>query len=540
MLKGKNITFIESEFEEDIILEVEALIEANALNGKFNPTSKKWELTVQDKPYHFHTELFLRGDRIDDYTCNCMTFLQEDFCSHVAASIIHVRKYKSATGDEVTKTKKRESSRSFKSFLSGIGSDQLKEFVRDHARSDYWFKLRIQARFYDKKSRDEKDQFIESLFPVVTQRQISAPARKIAVFIKITGELMDQLKSYVQQNDLIEAYKLIFQLLKKSFYIKYNHAPSHEKFIDNHEMLLKNFLEILSMIEAPEFRLSAASELLNLLSSSYITLHSKMEKELWIRVYKSIDDRQKLLQVNQQFLSPPVKDFTTYYFMLSIEILLLESNFRDEAIRKLSNQEVYRVVHILIDFLDLPESVLTLNRIFMIYPLNYPLASQVLKHMNGSQLDQDEIDRVLYYFDLFKNRFFVQWLADETKLSFAEFVDLTNIDVTGSNMTSYLEVLCSFRQYEKAADLIEKTDHLEILKKFDRELAAYLPERVEQIYLQFIKNHLSNHFGVQARQFVKNLIGHLRDVLDPEQCRRLDTEIMHFISARKAGARKRR
>ncbi len=521
------------DLEEEMILAAESLMDQNAISGREKGHSGKWDLWVRDGTFHFQTEILLQEEIIQNYRCNCTFFNQNRICGHVSGALYYVRAHRQQEKSGHEDKPKRSSARHFASLLDSIDPEEIKDFIRDHARSDQWFKMKIQARFYDKKNLDEKESFLESLFPVVTQTKSRKPTKKISAFVKICGELLDCFKSYIQQNDFIEAYRLIFGMVKKSFYIKFHYGPSRDHFIENHENLLKNFHETIDLIEAPEFRQSVLKDLADFLSSSYITLHSANERGLWVQLIKTSDDKDLLLTVNQKFLSPPIGDRATYYFMLANELILLDEISRKDAIRSLSGQEMYRVVHHLIEMNWSSEANACLREIVMLYRLNYPILMQILNNINRDSVDDELEKRLLDYFEKFKESSLIRYLAEYTGLDYKRFTQTDTAKLLKTDWILHIQVLMAFDLHEKAFDLLEEHADISSLKRFDRELAIHLPDRMALLYLALSKTYLQQHFGSQARGFVRDLRNHLGQILDRSAYRIWEEGIQDLLSNRR-------
>lgn len=511
------------------------------MSSRYSSLRQRWEVTVQDNSFHYHTEVALTGEKITDYKCNCIPYSQGNFCSHLAATFIHIRS-RTSENEEVAEPKKTKVSRkaapSFKNFIELLSIDELRGFIRDHARTDAWLKQKIQARFYDRKTDEEKERYIESLFPVVTSSSAKVPMRRITSFIKISEELNDQFKGFVQQLDFLEAYRLTFLLLKKSFYIKFNQAKNHDAFLKNHEVILKNYHEIHTLIDAPDFKAAAAGELIDFLSSSYVTLHSKLEKDLWIKVLNTAERRDELLDIIQSALSVPVKDINTYNFMQATQLMVLDSKSKIQRISKFSGQEIYRVIHHLLDYKEISSAQEALRSILAHYPLSYSLARQILEILPAWTLRAKEKELVLSFFMKYKKRFFINWLKQEAAFTLADVKKNPLFETISADPGLHLDILCTYEQYEAAGAILKVQSDQDLLRRYDRELAAYDPEIIQEAYLFHARKYLSEHFGTQARQYIKELVRHLDIILPKSSVRHIERILASLLPGKKSKARR--
>ena len=338
---NEKIEFVESLLSEELLLSSEELFDKQPILKATESMSGKWESIVQDQNIHFSTTVNLKNDILKKYNCNCVKGRKHELCRHVVVCLYHIRKQQKR---EITKSKSKKSRTrlNLQSFVEKVDLQQLQGFSLEYARKNRAFRLILQARFILELEESELPAFFESIYPTHTKNGQKVVAANLSIFTAVAHELLDHFKGLLHREEFTQAYFLIHQVLVKSFYIKHYISGPHKGFDSIHDDLLKNYKECHRLIEAPEYREHMISQLVELLSSSFIDAVNVGEQELWMIAYEHPSYYNILRQSITEYLNRKNSHAQGEYFISMLSLMISEPKDWGEKISNFSAQEIYQ------------------------------------------------------------------------------------------------------------------------------------------------------------------------------------------------------
>ncbi len=513
-----DITLIETKVPEEIYIASEELSEVEHISGLSQNKDKEWEATVVDKNMHFSVVAEVKRNKLKYCTCNCSIFSKENMCPHLVATILKLRKNLEKKKEERksrTVKKRRTSSFDLNMFIDQISADELKTFAIAKAKSDKNFRLLLQARFIEKITTDQLAPFIESTFPVLTKANEKVQASKLRAFIDITEELLNHFKNLIAQSDFIEAYEFAFLLLKKSFYIKFHLKTDNARFYRLHKQLLKNYIEVYKLIEAPEYKDGITNQLAELLRTSYISASLKEEKDLWMQYYLSENSNDHLREMINYYLDRHIDgDYNSFYFIRMLELFITDAEEEKiEMIKKKDLQECYRIIQYLISYSDLAACQSTMQLFYTNKDLSHPLSKAIIENLAVTKKNKTElIEQTIFYYIKYKDVAFLTFIRDNA--SNWKKIRRKVIDEIKMSNSEYLLIsfLIECEEIDEAITQLKSKLSWPLLRRFDEVLAEQKPEECKELFYLTIEEYVSDHFGAHAQDFTRDIFYRLMTI----------------------------
>jgi len=465
-----DLKLLESKLEEEAYLIVEEIIDKSGVLRLADLGKGNWESLVVDNGMRHTLRFKVKSEKIKSSLCSCPQDQSESICPHVGAAALMLRKELQEKKSKASNTtSRRRSNKSFdlKALLQNLSKEELDGFILRKARQDKNFKLLLQASFIKKISSNQLESFVESTFPILTKANEKISASKLKAYVDNTDELIKHFKNLVAQDNLTEAYELIFLLLRKSFYVKHHLKNEPPRFFKMHKNLLTDFNGLYSLIEAPEYRQKITSHVDQLLSTSYISAELKEEQELWMIQYQHHSDPDALMTITQNYLSKYRQDFSSYYFIKSLQLLLISDlERRKDIITSLDSQETYRIIQHLSAQKSHPQSHAVMFDFLRYTDLSHPLAKAI--HENLDLPDQKDaiIKRTSDYLLRYKEDYYIRYIRENS-------------------------------------ENWEKDDH---------ELSISHSESCLELYKQVITTYVDQHFGIHAQDFIRRAMTRLSNM----------------------------
>ena len=505
-LLDSDITMLESMISEEILLETENLMDTEIDILPREIKKNIYETIVEERSIRFNTLIKLRGHRLSSHHCNCIKWGAEGFCHHIASTLIVIRKNFLDKKDASLKKKaKRTSGRkgSVDMLINQISPDEMLLFVKSFAKKDKLFKLLLQGTFVELLSQDELVLFIESSFPILTKPNEKISPARINLFLQVVEVLDVQFKDYISQKDYIQGYRLNFLQLRKSFYIKSKVKTERPKFESYHRQLINNYLETLNLVEAPEYRAYIFGELVELLSTSYISANTLEERHLWLSLYKDKEQHASLRDLTKIYQSHQHADISSAYFILMLELLLTKT--QTELINKADLQTAFRVIQLLQRHKNLSGVTKLMKTYFINKPLSNSLASLILSYLEDAN-KPNLISACINYYLKYKQDVYLTWL----KKNGAQW-DQIALEITSKLKKSkdhFLEVQFHLAndQVPEALEVIRTQQSWKLLTQFDEHLYHLDKKIMIDLYKDHIRKYLLDHFGTQAKDYSITMI----------------------------------
>ncbi len=511
-LYNQDISFIEKFYSEEMILQSEHLLEQNSINA-IPKSDHLWDITVADQSFHYQLTITIKGDTIRNYQCNCNPYLSGNLCNHIAAAILYIRAKKQELLEQ--KSKKRRASiriTKIKDIVNKMTPEEMNQLITDYTKRDDLFKLVIYARKYDMLNESEKQNIIERSFPAHTQIGQKVTAKSLNSFLAICEELKAQYSKLISLENFREAFTLILLLLKKSFYIKSKMTTDHKGFNTNHNKLLENYYEIIEIIEAPEFKFLALDKTLELLNSSYISMQTEAEQNLWINIYNKPSHHPQLLEITSKYLSiGKSEDLKSYYFILSLQLLLNKDRGADRLL-EIDAQQSYRIIQVLLQIQHVDGVKNLLKDIILTKKANNFLALQILGSMPSNYYDDNLRDAVIKLYISSGNTKFLDYIIfkeGENSDSKSYLEKRLKEHADPDNLINYY-----IQENRDTEAIVQLQDHLKMdrLMKFDAIFHNNHPEAILDMYKELCDDYMESHFGPQSRAYLLNIYQHLEKI----------------------------
>lgn len=529
-LQEREITFIESAIDEELILAAESLLEANAIHGAPTVNAPNyWALTVKDQSFHYEVKVHLVKDKIKDYDCNCVKFLKGEMCSHVVCALQYVRKEQQLISARKAESGNKKGKRiTSKGVVSQMNRLELAQFVLDYAKKDSLFKMLLSARQYEMLNYEEREALIDHSFPVLKTLNQKASAKSVNGFISFSEELSSVYTDFLSAQNYVDAYKLIFLLVKKSFYIKSKITKENARFLKNHVTLLELFKEITEIIEAPEFKEEINTQIIELITSSYITANLEEEKQIWIYLYQKKHIKEELRVIVKNLLKKGKgenEDLDSYYFFGTLDLMLTPDSEIKEKISNLDNQSKYRYIQTLMTLSAVPETSELLEKFILYTSVNTFLIKQVLEKITATSISAELENRLVELFAKHEDSYYLEWLKSKTDdLSQLEGrIELILSEYPSKDLIIQFKLMQD--KPEEAIQVMEQNLDLDVIKKYDRTLIKSNAKEILSLYKTLCAQYMTTHFGPKSREYLISVYQHL-DAINAEK---LKKELQSFM-----------
>jgi len=498
---NQKIEFIESLLSEEMLLATEELLDKEPILKATQISKGLWETIVQDQNIHFSASVQLTKKLLKKYSCDCVEGRKNELCKHVVVSIYHIRKQQK---EDLSKSKSRrpKTRLNLRSFVEKISPDQLQSFALEYARKNRPFRLVMQARFIAGLEEEELPSFFESIYPTHTRTDQKVTAANLSVFIAIANELLDHFKGLLHREEFTQAYFLIHQVLVKSFYIKHYIRGPHKGFDAIHDNLLKSYKECHRLIEAPEYREYMISQLVELLSSSFIDAADIGEQELWMIAYEHPTYYKMLEKSISDYLERKNALPQGTYFITMLSLLISDAKVWVSKITDFTPQDTYQIVQILIRHNGHPKANEILKYFLLTKDLNHTIAKNILDS-TVFVLDDDLENRLIEFYIRLKKKYYLNYLQKNSK-SWAGVSKKLYAKLSETNEEQLLIEYHLFnKEVTEAAAIINESKSWKLIQQYDTDIIALSEKEGYKIYLDYVLHYLKDHFGSVASQHLE-------------------------------------
>ena len=514
LFQNVDISTIETKVSEEVALASEHFLDTKAISSPRKIKTGVWECVVEEHGIRYTTEFKFSGEKLKEYRCNCNRQVNEDLCSHLVAAIIRTRKELNKE-EQITKLKRSRSPSKkgeIKSLVAHLPKEELENFIVHKSRTDKNFRLLFQSYFIESLPSSQLESFVDSSFSVLTKANEKVSLSKLNLYIELSKNLKLYFKSLIEKEDYTEAFRLSLFHLRKSFYIKHALHIEHTRFNKLHDDLVMNIVEAFQLIEAPEYRVLMLDHLEALLSSSYISANTEKERKLWLILYESKEKASALKNIANQFLSEfKTNDYDTLYFIKMISLLLQNDDVAETVVQSMSNQESYRIIHLLGLYNRVSKASQRLLLFYIQKQLNLPLSKYICEHIDFDTIDrQDFVSRSYHYFNLYKDSSFISLLLRIDPENASERINKT---INSSSDVKFKAVsLLELDNTKQAVELLLANLSWPLISELDESLAQRDQRSCLLIYESFLREYVKNHFGRQAKEFVREVLHRLKNI----------------------------
>ena len=114
------------------------------------------------------------------------------------------------------------------------------------------------------------------------------------MFGQVVDEFIDQSVDLIGRENYFDAFKILFPLIKRSFYLKNRFPEPTVPFLKIHQKLLGTFNSFESLIEAPELESKIQKKIISLITLSYVLVDDDLEKDIILKQSLTIEGQKKL------------------------------------------------------------------------------------------------------------------------------------------------------------------------------------------------------------------------------------------------------
>lgn len=221
-----------------------------------------WVSKVRDDAYEFETEVIITPGKIKAYACECWSEPRKLMCSHIAASLLFLRKFLNQSAEEKERKSREKSANqpettrfTVHKILPEVPVEVLQDFVRDYARRDRDFALAFKTRFADMLAGNGNaySTLLESVLPKNKAQMKEVDFKRIR---KVMYDLDDRLDTAQNEGDHTIAFKIagaIVQMLAPLASI--NPEPAKSRLCDICQEYSSQLMEVYqSDAVSPELR----------------------------------------------------------------------------------------------------------------------------------------------------------------------------------------------------------------------------------------------------------------------------------------------
>jgi hypothetical protein len=207
-----------SDFEYQISSTTRAAAQEFVSSGKVHSLREVerhfWVSKVRDEEYEFETEVIITPGKIKAYACECWSEPRKLMCSHIAASLLFLRKFlNQSTAEKERRAQEKSANQpettrfTIHKILPEVPVEVLQDFIRDYARRDRDFALAFKTRFADMLtgSGNAYSTLLESVLPKNKAQMKEVDFKRIR---KVMYDLDNRLEAAQNEGDHTIAFKI--------------------------------------------------------------------------------------------------------------------------------------------------------------------------------------------------------------------------------------------------------------------------------------------------------------------------------------------
>ena len=524
---------LETHISEFALTEGEFLLERQQISNLVELERHLWIANVGTEPT-YEVEVKISPSKVLAATCDCDDFTREKMCPHVAALLLMLRKKR--TELQQKKQQREKKKRSTKKLTTGlildqIGSEDLKAFVKQYAKTNRNFAIALKARFASEisviDSEEKYAQLLETTIKAARRpdRQIShRGSQKIE---KVIEQLLGQAADQIALKQFSEAFIICRSILDKI-------PPIINKLTGGEEALMRSITKTFDNLNQILDRQPPAALRESIwnygLEESGKAVYRKIQFdrvffELLLRLADESDQFDQLLFLLDTQISHYQNQQVDHASFLLMKLNTLEKAGREEATQELIENNLNRQEVLLF----------AINHAYdhQHYARVKTLATAGLKTSRLRAMHQDleemlfqvarrEGDKKkLYEFGLKRllstsqESYFLQLKeALDSQASWPRRLKkilnaLDELPDTIPRRQLKAAIFATEELESELIDLIRNTRSLEILHQHSGQLSANHKKQIAQLYQDLLQSYLSNHLGRKPSQKIRILISQL-------------------------------
>jgi len=504
-----------------------------------------WVALVETDEGNYESEVMITPHKIKAYACECFTEGRRLMCPHIAATLIKIRQfYEQREESRRVKAEQKPSTEltrfTVQTALDNASAEALADFVRDFARRDRDFALALKTRFAAHVTESENP------FALVLDSVLPKPTAKTKISEPDFRRLRKALDGLEEQLDITQAaldYRGMFQIASAIF-LRIN--PLHANAEGNRRSALLHFCQksfealgaIYSSAPSPELRESVWETLFTIGNKSVFP--PELERDALRFLGESAKDEAKFEKLRAMFDHTP---YPAPAFMLQLFLSAL-------AVRNMPQA----AVRVLEDYVEKPDMVKAAF-LQLYYLHHWEAATLVGEYFLGKNIflvgHSRELENVLLFIAeqtgdqarqtvLLRHRFLLSGSSDVfEKLKTAaedrwpEIRDQLLAELRDKGDTpKTAALLASEGDLEKLAELIENQGDLNMLQRYESAFLLEKKDFVQERYVGFLGQYLSEHFGAPAAQFVRLRLSELLQKGEEEMVVKIIRELTKLFPER--------
>lgn len=535
---------IEAHVEDRFLIIGETLYEQGKVVELTEVERHLWIATVVGN----EVEVQITPSKVRACTCECDRYRAEDMCEHITAVLLKLRRETDRAKTKKAREKAKKSApRVAKKLTTGvilqnISDAELKNYVRDYAKTNRAFALALKARFAASvpmaDDREKFYQLLDTTIKDVRTKQDRVRYKGKLKLIKILRELLAQADDYIASEKFTDALYILQAVIEKGAPLFWKIEGDASKYYAEIKRAFNLLHNLLQATAAPtmkeeiwEFCLEQCSKStyrLSGFSRSFFELLSEManDKEKEDKILQVIDNQLEKLRYKERAKAD----------LLIFKIQILEKQDRHEEAEKLVFENLNEPDLLLfVTQKALEKENYTRARFLAEQSFKYGFprpviakAEEVLLKIAQAENNPEEIRKYA------RKRLSAQKKIGDFELlqevvpagEWDEFVDDFLFDLESQkysmekrDLTAEIHARCG--NHGKLLDYIESIRSLDLLQRYDTMLFESHKNRVEEIYEDILSGFIRHHLGRNSSEKIRLALQHLHKVNAKKLARRL-------------------
>jgi hypothetical protein len=542
------INNIEHYFDENLVLIAENILENDQVSDLTKHDQGVWTSEVQG----FEVEVQVKASKVVAFTCECHKGTEG--CSHVVATIMLLRR-------QLIQENLKKQERSRQSFipnklnitaiLKQIPDEQIREFVRNYARSDKKFSTAIKAAFIHRVDVIDDNKYLSYLKSILPTKEYKNPsfnsARKLLNAYKT---LLEGTEESFALGEFLEVWQCTSSIL--SFHYPLSDKSNIQK--HNFEPIVLNAVQTLTKAylntNAPELKEKIEEFTLQEVDKVHYRLESNAFL-YWLKLLykfkepeksKIIDLCQKVLLTDDLNTDKKATIFALFFGLIKQwkSLVLFKQWLKDQKLKTALLLKTAETLYLQGSPSDARWILSNINT------KNYPKGELLLikKGLFETEILSENFEHALNIgLDCFKTEpeslYFQRLLElqtkEESKLTVESFNRLID-EVEDLNLHTSLkcELAVAQEDYPKLINILSQHQNLDLYIKLFENIPTQLTEEHQNLVRLIIENYLSEHFGEKPIIKIRKLLNLFSSKGKPE----LRNNIEDFIQSNYASRKK--
>ena len=535
---------IEAHVEDRFLIIGETLYEQGKVLEITEAERHLWIATVVGN----EVEVQITPSKVRACTCECARYRAEDMCEHITAVLFKLRReIDRAKTKKAEQKAKKSAPRVAKKLTTGvilqnISDAELKNYVRDYAKSNRAFALALKARFAASvPMADDREKFYQLLDTTIkdvrTKNDRIRYKGKLKL-IKILRELLAQTDDYIASEKFTDAFYILQAVIEKGAPLFWKIEGDGSKYYAEIKRAFNLLHNLLQATAAPTMKeeiwqfcleqCGKSTYRLSGFSRSFFELLSDMaiNKEREDKLLQVIDNQIEKLRYKERAKAD----------LLIFKLQILEKQNRNEEAETLVFENLNEpdlLLFVTQKALERENNVRARFLAEQTFKYNFPKpiiakAEAVLLEIAKAENNSEEVRKYA------RRRLLAQKNIDDfeslrtvvTTEDWADFVSelLRDLEMQKYSMEKrdlLAEIHARSGRLKSLLDYIENIRSLDLLQRYDTVLFEEYKARTEDIYEDILSGFIRHHLGRNSSQKIRSALQHLHNVGAQKLARRL-------------------